>query len=465
MGKLQIYTTTGVGGGAGSAPSVKHPSTLFRNEADVGWSVPNHLTDKKAARGSEKVRNVNPSFAGMTYFDMNQQNVTNCKAKLQQGKWWRNLDAEPRRWGEVPDSFVQTVMDTIGRPLTIIAGGCAPRVASPVFVPPKPKAFSKSRPTTPTPKARPPASRAVPAAAARHQLTPRSSYLQPKEIQVMSMGVVVASQTVVRSKAAARLQHLAKQKGRGKGLGPAISEESLFVTIMSEAGFCRGEQDIVVVLDARMFRDPDAVQHERFHVGLHCDKVQDVSRNQVFQAWVDDARQQLDRCWQRLQPGGRLCVLVYCRKGAHRSVACATILHHCLQQRFRGAHVLPMHHFSKAHLWRRDYCGECEDCVASANSFKMSGAELPCDRSLSPPDHCRPTTGPDSGALPPADFRSTDRSVIQSEDPRPPASAPPLGWIGLSRRQASKAGGSAPPCPPHRSGSLHQLLPTSLSGG
>ena len=34
--------------------------------ADVGLSVPNHLTDKKAARGIEKVRHVSSALAGMT---------------------------------------------------------------------------------------------------------------------------------------------------------------------------------------------------------------------------------------------------------------------------------------------------------------------------------------------------------------------------------------------------------------
>ena len=44
--------------------------------ADVGLSVPNHLTDKKAARGIEKVRHVSSAFAGMTWAEMNQKHVT-----------------------------------------------------------------------------------------------------------------------------------------------------------------------------------------------------------------------------------------------------------------------------------------------------------------------------------------------------------------------------------------------------
>ena len=39
----------------------------YMKGADVGLSVPNHLTDKKAARGFEKVRNMRPDLANMTW--------------------------------------------------------------------------------------------------------------------------------------------------------------------------------------------------------------------------------------------------------------------------------------------------------------------------------------------------------------------------------------------------------------
>ena len=196
----------------------------------------------------------------------------------------------------------------------------------------------------------------------------------------MSMGVVAVRHTVVNSSAARKLQNIGKQAGRGGGLGPVIADYGLFGTIMKEAGALQRPVDKLVVLDARMFSDPDGrrggARQDHWHVGLHADKVRDVVRSEVFPGWVANARQQLECGWRGLQPGGRLGVVVYCRKGKRWSVACATILHHCLQQRFPGAHVFPMHHFSKAHLWRRDYCGECQGCVHSADSFKMSGAEL-----------------------------------------------------------------------------------------
>ena len=282
------------------------------------------------------------------------------------------------------------------------------------------------------------------------------------------MGVVVAKSTVVRSEAAAQLQHLGSKRGRGGGLGPVIDDYSLFATIMAEVNLLR-VQDNLVVLDARMFSDPDGrrggARQDHWHVGLHADKVRDVVRSEVFPGWVADARQKLECGWRTLQPGGRLGVVVYCRKGAHRSVACATILHHCLQQRFPGAHVFPMHHFSKAHLWRRDYCGECQACVDSADSIDMSGAELQTLRFIvrsiarsahgpthHPPIHLaahpslpdragRPTvrrtlrvwgTATSTNAI---DRPPTDRPTGDTEDPGPPAGALQLG-CPMSRRPA-----------------------------
>ena len=147
----------------------------------------------------------------------------------------------------------------------------------------------------------------------------------------MTMGVVVACDTIVRSTAAARLQKLGRQKGRGKGRGPEIAEESLFADIMREARVLLDERDLVVVVDARMFHDPTGAA-DRHHTGLHINRISEVVRNPEFRPWMADVRQRIERAVVAVPPAGRVHVLVYCRKGVHRSVACGAILHHIFQQ-------------------------------------------------------------------------------------------------------------------------------------
>ena len=141
---------------------------------------------------------------------------------------------------------------------------------------------------------------------------------------MLTMGVTVVCDTVVRSDAAAELQKIGRGKGRGRGRGPVISEESLFADIMRDARVLRDERDLVVVVDARMFADPQGAA-DRHHTGLHINRISEVVRNPLLRPWMSDVRQRVERTIDEAPPGGRVHVLVYCRKGAHRCVACAEV--------------------------------------------------------------------------------------------------------------------------------------------
>ena len=61
---------------------------------------------------------------------------------------------------------------------------------------------------------------------------------------------------------------------------------------------------------------------------------------------------------------GAILVVVYCRKGVHRSVSFAYILRQLLllQSTQLGMEVVQTYHASARVLWARDYCNECNDC-------------------------------------------------------------------------------------------------------
>ena len=233
---------------------------------------------------------------------------------------------------------------------------------------------------------------------------------------MMSMGCCIADSTVHRCETAKQLERAARAKGRGRGLGPAIDEE-LIKNLMEEAKMVR-PTDILVIVDCRMFADPSG-RTDRLHIGLHDTKVSNFVNmpNNALARWMGGFKAQILQAHHRLQPGCRLLILTYCRKGAHRSVSGAKVLDHCVRRELNGTHVLPMHHFSKLHEWRKSYCGECRTCIDSSNSYIMSEAELfNCHMVDYPsnkfPDQCRSTTQSRRRGTATSRPPTTDRYVI-----------------------------------------------------
>ena len=414
----------------------KKGKTIFMQDQHVGTSIPNDMTSKKIALGNAKVAHVSEKHKGMNYHEMNQKNLEDCRQKLNKGQWCRNLKEPPPLFCSLDEQRMNDIFDCLGVEIQIVAGGCAgpgttehamlqspltsqdsqaggsapPPVAGGSVVqvaggsapprrltprgsvaqvaggsaPPSQVAIPKARPvrkdlqaTNPYLTATDQPGQLTPRAQHQRpdqpvQLTPRAPHQQPKQIQVMSMGVVIANDTVHKSWTAKQLSRNAQEKGRGRGLGPVI-DETLIEKLLKEAEVLR-PGDKLLIVDCRQFSDPDQ-QHNRRHIGLHSAKVRAfVLAEHVFKGWLTKVKLGVLRHYQSLDPGCRLVIVTYCRKGAHRSVSGARIIDYCVQEKVTGAHVLPIHHFSKEHIWKLHYCGECNECIASANKQEMSEA-------------------------------------------------------------------------------------------
>ena len=69
----------------------------------------------------------------------------------------------------------------------------------------------------------------------------------------------------------------------------------------------------------------------------------------------------------RVAHGGRLLLVVYCRKGVHRSVSFGHVAWGLLHASPHDVDLLPIYHASAAHLWAMNYCGECRQCRATSS--------------------------------------------------------------------------------------------------
>ena len=59
-------------------------------------------------------------------------------------------------------------------------------------------------------------------------------------------------------------------------------------------------------------------------------------------------------------------LVVYCRKGVHRSVSFGHVAWELLKAPPHDVELLPIGHVSE-HLWAMNYCGECRQCRATSS--------------------------------------------------------------------------------------------------
>ena len=128
----------------------------------------------------------------------------------------------------------------------------------------------------------------------------------------------------------------------------------------------RRKIDADVILDARMFPDPDSQNLTR-HSGRHHRIITRLCEHRNFDGWLRHAKQVILRACQRkcAQVGmdrKAWCVTValYCRSGKHRSVAGARIIEHILAS--AGFESVPVTHLSQSR-WGSSMCkGMCFEC-------------------------------------------------------------------------------------------------------
>ena len=105
------------------------------------------------------------------------------------------------------------------------------------------------------------------------------------------------------------------------------------------------------------------------HVDLHAEKVKSLVRHAEFRPWLAAASRRIMRALSAAQPGGTVNIVTYCRKGAHRSVSAAVALQRVLEFNVSGIMMRPIKHYSKEHLWPRNYCGECKGVLPAQERF------------------------------------------------------------------------------------------------
>ena len=140
------------------------------------------------------------------------------------------------------------------------------------------------------------------------------------------------------------------------------------------ADVVEGRDSICHVIDCRCFTDPG--KGSRYHLGMNPANLEATVNHELFPQFFRKLRQDICEKIEDAvggsapQRGMDLYIICYCRKGAHRSTAIATLTQHSMMHDnvMRDKYNLrmnPMRHMSKeAGIWDQDYCGECKACCA-----------------------------------------------------------------------------------------------------
>ncbi len=118
------------------------------------------------------------------------------------------------------------------------------------------------------------------------------------------------------------------------------------------------EDVTMICLDMRSFQDPQRDRNKVNHVGTHWRVIDGIVHNRLFQETLHMA---ITRIREVLAQKGKVCMITYCNRGRHRSVAWAIILDHVLMHmQDLPTPALLMH--SARDTWSFGACGECSVC-------------------------------------------------------------------------------------------------------
>ena len=129
--------------------------------------------------------------------------------------------------------------------------------------------------------------------------------------------------------------------------------------VLRIAGLVRAG-DECMILDCRGFQDPK--KGTRWHLGMHATNLYNIVHHKDCGPCLRGVRNLVEQWWNS-DATSNLVIVAYCRKGAHRSVAMAVLIHHLLGQFEPKYSLLPIRHLSaEAGVRWSDYCGECGRC-------------------------------------------------------------------------------------------------------
>ena len=123
----------------------------------------------------------------------------------------------------------------------------------------------------------------------------------------------------------------------------------------------------VVPIDCRKLRDPGHDSRLRKHLGFHPEIIDGVVQHGTFAKWLGRTMTLLSKAMESAGdgvPGARsqVVVVLYCKAGNHRSVACHTILQHLLQATHTPGWELDLSLHCSKEIWRQRLCNVCNKC-------------------------------------------------------------------------------------------------------
>ena len=178
----------------------------------------------------------------------------------------------------------------------------------------------------------------------------------PGTIRIFSFGVQ-AAELVMGAKNQYAMQ-LTRQGNKG---GHVHIDESLIGGSLRTARLI-DRNTYVVPVDCRMLRDPEYDRRLHRHVGFHPIIIRDVVGNARFSWWL---RQTMSLCSDAMELGHKdIVVVMYCKAGNHRSVACQAIVQHLLQATILDKWTIERSVHCSREVWRQRLCNICRTCEA-----------------------------------------------------------------------------------------------------
>ncbi len=329
----------------------KHQRRI-RDVTATGGAIPNDPTNLKNSLGNEKVKFVDPRYAGMSWGSMNAKSWAICRQQAKSGNLRRNLTkafedlgvpcprvpprARPTARGGAPPSGrtlprARLVAAARGSAPPPSAGGPGPaRPSRPLRMPPRP------------PPSKPCLRRPVAPAA------PPSE--PPRQCTVSSCGLRALR---------AQFPRVAKLHPAPRGHNPGDPVIAAYIAALFAAA---GLATPNVVVDCRKFADPNRERGGVNHVGTHVRNLRRFVDHPLFAGWLRGMKQRIFAQYRR---GNVPRIMTVCNMGRHRSVSAALLLAECLTA--DGFQLLLLEQVSQP-MWPRGTCDNCLECRAPSEA-------------------------------------------------------------------------------------------------
>ncbi|MCP4243295.1 MAG: hypothetical protein GY772_22285 [bacterium] len=346
-------------------------ATLEDSHREVGYPIPNAREGGlRRDRGTAKVCNCRNPRA-LTWGQMNEENHALMSRRLREGKVARNL-GRSLGW---PWEYVEVEARLALRPAPLPHTYCHTCTHPPTTHSCHPPLMPQAPPPPPPPREAPP----PPAAAA--PAAPAAPLAQPRlHLVIVTLGVDL----LVRWFQGRRILPPPSAAHAERGALHAMRET---VQVMLQASGRRTGGRLPFVIDCRPLHDPEGTRRRRGdvnHIGTDEHNLSRIVESPKFpRLWTDFVTGVTHAIQQVHGVGGSapsaapdpptLVVAFFCRKGRHRSVACAWLAEQLFIER---RCVVEVWHAMRD-FWQLGTCNECRACAAGGPA-KQAAFERAC---------------------------------------------------------------------------------------